>query len=254
MTPLDVIQTFPTAIWTVPLGALVFFWILAILGAFDIDMFDVDADVDVELDLDGDVPNHSGFSSLLTDALAIGTVPLTIVISSVAAFGWIGSVAAELTIAGLARDLVGPWVYGAGMLAVTFILAVWLTTFVVKPLKPVFTTHSQHEGDTMMGQIATLTSSRVTSSFGTATAKAADGTSLNLNVVCDEPTSLSVGDEVTIVAYDEEAKHYVIAPMDASKRIAAVASDAPPGAVERLPSELNDGRSGRPDTSSADQA
>lgn len=255
---LDLISTFPTALWSVPLGVSLCLGLLTIFGAMDFDTLDVDADVaaDAGLDLDADVelPGH-GLMHGVTDALAIGTVPLTIVMASISTLGWLLSVGAEITVAPMVRDLVGAWIYGGAMLALTFLLAVWLTTYVVKPLRPVFITHTQHEGDRMLGQRAVLSSSTVSATFGTAIAKAADGTSLNLNVVCDSPNALTLGDEVTIVAYDAEAKHYVIAPLDPAKRIVARAvAETPPGADERLPTDLAEGHSDRPSSNSGENA
>lgn len=258
---LDLISSFPTAIWTVPLGVSLCLGLLTLLGALDLDTFDLDpdvgveADVDLDLDVDGELPAHgNGILHGLTDALALGTVPLTIVVTAISIIGWLASVTAEVTLAGPARDVVGPWIYGAGMLVITFLLAVWLTTYVVKPLKPVFITHTQREGHSLLGHVAVVRSGRVDAAFGTAVTQAADGTSINLNVICDQPNALTSGDEVTIVAYDDERKRYAVAPLDPAKRLPEGAVSASPGAAERLPTDLADGRSDRPTASPGEHA
>ena len=212
---LDIIQSFPTALWSIPLGVSMFFWLLTMLGALDIEMLDVDVDaspdVEADIDISGDV-QHGGLLHGISDALAIGTVPTTIVISSISTFGWISSVLGELTIAAISREFIGPILYGLLAMVVTFLFAVWLTTLVVKPLKRIFITHIEHGQIHLIGQVATITSSKVTDNFGIA---AIAGKDLILNVICENENTLSKGDEVSIVAYDEEKNHYTVAALNA---------------------------------------
>ncbi len=237
------------------------YWSLIIAGALDLDMFtadgpdadvdvDVDMDVDPDLDLDADAElgadaSSGGLLSSMLDALAIGTVPVTIVVSFITAFGWISSLIAETTIAPMARELVGAWIYGGGMLAATFLFAVWLTTLAVKPLKPAFITVSQHGQEYLIGRTATVTSSKVTSTFGLASLPTDDGTtSLQLNIVCQDANRLATGDEVTLLDYDEAKQHYAVMPLGPNKLVisADIAVDAnmpPPGAQERLPAGID---------------
>ena len=261
MNPLDIIQSFPTAIWTVPLGVLAFFWMLTIVGMFDVESFDLDWDLepDVEFEVDADVEvdadlhaghAHGVFHSA-AQALALGTVPLTVVLSSIVSSGWFMSVSAELLFADALRAVVGPWVYGIGMFVATFLVAIWLTTHVVRPLKPMFKTYTQHEGVSIIGQLVTITSSTVTQTFGTAIGKAADGTPLNLNVICDQTNAMTVGDEATIVSYDENDRSYVIYPIDPTKT-GSVQLESP-GAEERLPSDLTDGSERVSDSAATDR-
>ena len=192
-----------------------FFWLLTMLGALDIEMLDVDVDAspDVEADLDiGSDVQHGGLLHGISDALAIGTVPTTIVISSISTFGWISSVLGELTIAAMSRELIGPVLYGVLAMVVTFLFAVWLTSLAVQPLKRVFITHVEHGQIHLIGQVATITSSKVTDNFGIASIAGKD---LILNVICEGAYTLSKGDEVSIVAYDKEKNHYTVAPLHA---------------------------------------
>ncbi len=247
-TLIELLQSFPTAIWSVPLGVSIFFWILTILGAFDIEMFDIDTDASPDLEHDIDIGHdhgvHHGFFHGLSESLAIGTVPTTIVLSSISSFGWISSVISELTFAGFARELISPILYGILAFVATFLFAVWITTLVVRPLKPIFHTHTEHGHHYLVGQLAKITSSKVTDNFGLA---AIDGKDLILNVICKDQNALTEGDEVSIVSYNEEKNHYIVAPLHEQKSIASneahtAASNAHlPGSQSenRTPAELS---------------
>ena len=243
----DIIQSFPTAIWSVPLGVSIFFWLLTMLGALDIEMLDVDVDAspDVEADIDISHDGHHGFLHGISDALAIGTIPTTIVISCISTFGWILSVIGELTFAAVTRDIIGPVLYGILAMVATFLVATWLTTYAVRPLKKVFITHIEHGQHHLIGQVAVITSSKVTDSFGIASI---NGKDIILNVICEEKNTLSEGDEVSIVAYNEEKNHYTVAPLHitnavSSKNISHSSGTANvPGNLSdsRTPAELSD--------------
>ncbi len=58
---LTISTSFPVIVYTFLMAIVILYWLLAMLGALDIDMLDVDADVDVDVDVDADINAGSGF-------------------------------------------------------------------------------------------------------------------------------------------------------------------------------------------------
>ena len=52
---LNIILSFPTVGFTIFLGFVVVYWLFVLLGALDLDLFDLDADIDADVDLDLDL-------------------------------------------------------------------------------------------------------------------------------------------------------------------------------------------------------
>ncbi|MGD8910256.1 MAG: hypothetical protein PVI92_13015, partial [Chromatiales bacterium] len=122
----EVISSYPTSIYTIVLGIMLVFWIFAILGMFDIDIFpnDTGDDVfDVDMDLDAEMP---GFIGLL-HTLGLTGVPLTLVISIIALLGFILSYSTSAWILmPLGSDLLR-YLLGTVVLAVSFTIAIPIT-------------------------------------------------------------------------------------------------------------------------------
>ena len=52
---LTIILSMPTVVYTVLMGLMALYWVTVIMGAVDIDLFDLDADLDADIDLDADL-------------------------------------------------------------------------------------------------------------------------------------------------------------------------------------------------------
>lgn len=215
---LEAIFSFPTVIWTVPMAVALVFWGLALLGAVGMDSLDVDADgdldVDFDADVDADVSEGIGIWHHLGDALALGQVPLTLVLTMISTFGWTSSFLLELFVGELLRESIGAIPYAITAFALIFLGAVFITSKAVRPLRPLFAFHTIKGHQHLVGKIATVTSSRVTDSFGTASVPAPDGSGpLLLNVVTTSEYAFVQDEEAVILDYDEQTSTYFIAPL-----------------------------------------
>jgi hypothetical protein len=161
----DVISSYPTSVYTVVLGIMLVFWIFAIVGMFDIDIFPSDTGDDVfdgDVDLDGEIP---GFIGLL-HTLGLTGVPLTLVISIVALLGFILSYFSSAWILlPLGSDILR-YLIGTAILAISFLLAIPITAQAIKPMKPLFVKHYAPSKRDYIGHLCVVTSSKVDSEFG----------------------------------------------------------------------------------------
>ena len=212
---LETIASFPTILWTVPLGVVVLFWLVSLLGLVGVDSLDFDADVDADVDADLDAHAHGGFLKGVADLLQIGSVPITIVGSTLVVAGWASSFLLDFLAGEMLRAVVTPIGFGAAAMVLTLIVAVLVTGFAVRPLAPLFEVSTIRGASHLVGHVAEVTSGKVTASFGTARMRAPDGSSdLTLNIVGKDGYSYSRGTSVTIVGYDAATNTYTVVPLD----------------------------------------
>lgn len=196
--------TMPTSVWSLLLALACVYWALVAVGAFDIDLFSIDADVDADAGVD--VHAHGIF-----EFLSIGQVPITVIASIFVAAAWLLALAAVSLVpaplaalpAGLAHALV---------LAVTALAALVVTAWTCRRMRPLFSIVTVEGGASLVGRQVTVTSGHVDERFGTASA-ATDGPDLLLNVVARVGVRLSRGEQAVVVEHDAERGVYLIAPL-----------------------------------------
>lgn len=216
--------SFPTVVFTVLLGIALVYWVLVILGALGLDALDFDdgghggevGHGDAGHGDGGHGDGHDGHShgllGSILGALRLDAVPMTIVLSLIFFFGWLLS---ELSI----HYLFGGNAYVLGgernklletlLLVAVFVLAVLLTSVAIRPLAPVFRTHSAARRSNLVGKIVTIDTSRVDAGFGAARAEDG-GAGLIVQVRCDPPNDLVRGARALVVSYDEAREVYEV--------------------------------------------
>jgi hypothetical protein len=196
----EVISSYPTNVYTVVLGIMLVFWIFAILGMFDIDIFPSDsADdaFDTDIDVDAEVP---GFIGLL-HTLGLSGVPLTLVISIIALMGFTLSYFASVWILmPLGSDLLR-YLLGTVVLLVGFAIAIPVTAQAVKPMKPLFVKHYAPSKRDYIGHICVVTSAKADSEFGIATVET-HGAPLQVDIRTLEGEVHAKGTPLRIADYD----------------------------------------------------
>jgi hypothetical protein len=209
------LTTFPTAIWSVIAGVVAVYWLLVGCGLLGIDLIPFDAEV--EGGEAGDVAGDGGDSGPggITEALALGAVPITIVITSIGIIGFILSLTYQLLLMPLLPGGVIMILVGIAALLASLLVSVWLTTFVVHPLKPAFRIATVRGHSHLIGGLVTVTSSKVTGDFGTGTHDVHDspGNELQLNIICEQPNDLTVDAMAAITDYDETTDVYTVVPV-----------------------------------------
>lgn len=153
------IASFPTLFFTLLLALTAVYWLVAVLGVIDLDVLDMDMP---EGDADGGVHQLAG----LLLKLGLNGVPLTIVISLLALFGWFICYFAVHLIFPYIPDGFLEYIVGLPILVGSLYGAVLITAQVIKPLKPLFANMNKNTVKNVLGQTAIVRSLRLDSGFG----------------------------------------------------------------------------------------
>jgi hypothetical protein len=244
---LAVIAAFPTVLYTVPMGVVVLYWLMVILGALHVNILgageglDVgggaDAGVDgashslgaggphgLEVDggvsgpdgVDGDLDLPDGDSGGAADAFAalkLRSVPMTVAISLLVTFAWLTSLALEIALQKLAPALVGTG-SRAAIFLVSPAVSLLCSSLAIRPLAPLFVVHNATGNSDLIGKVVTIRTGSVDKGFGEATLQEGGGSDFVLRVRVDDENALGRGDQALIVAWDEEREAFTVAPMD----------------------------------------
>lgn len=198
----QIVASFPTIFFTILLIVVVIYWLFTILGVFDISLLDFDMDISA----DGDISSANALTGLMM-RFGLHGVPVTIIISLIVLFGWLLCYylvyfLSPLFSTGLLRLLLGlPALIGS------LYVAVLLTSFVIKPLRPFFHKTQQETIKRVLGQVAIVRSSVVNEQFGEVTL-ADGGAGLILKARTMGATEFRRGDRVVLLEYVPEQYVY----------------------------------------------
>jgi hypothetical protein len=238
---LEASLTFPAVIFTGVLALALIYWLFVMLGALDLDVLGgaeggaegVDVDIDgvakgalegaVKGSLEGaakgaaeglaDVDEEGGLADLFA-ALHLNRAPATVVLTLIATFGWLTSVLALLNLAETSAGWGLPgWLFKAVVLLVSIVIALPLTSLVVRPLGPLFAIRSAEARKDLVGRVAIISTGRVDDRFGQAMLQDG-GAGLILDVRCDTPGLLRKGDRALLVSWDEDKEVFHVEPME----------------------------------------
>ena len=197
---------YPTAIFTVLLGVVLVYWVLALLGMVDFESSGLDVDVHTHADTDpGDI---SALASYLV-ALSLGGVPFSIAVSFVVLFAWVLSCLAGMWLLPLVPT--APMQIAGGTIAAvaSLALALPLASLAIRPLRGLFVSHVAESNAGLVGQHCRVTTGVVNDKDGRAEV-ARRGASLNIRVWAATPNRLARGARARIVAYDAQRARYRI--------------------------------------------
>lgn len=217
---LHIALSFPTIIWTILLVLSSGYWLFVMFGAIDLEFLDMQLDLDFDFDVDVDVDLAPGALTAVTggdvgifarvaNAVGIGKVPLTVLLSLFALVGWTFSFFATLYVP-LASDGI---VTRSLVMAIAIAVAIPVMGILAHPLKGMMTVTTQREGAELVGQTCVITTGSVTATFGQARV-ATSGAGLLLAVRCDTPNALKRNDNALIIGYDEQSRTYAIEPYE----------------------------------------
>lgn len=196
------IASFPTLFFTLVLAVCLVYWLIAVLGVVDIDAFDIDLP-------DGDSDTSSGANSLAGLLLKLGLngVPLTIVISFLALFGWLVCYFGVYLCFPFIPDGLLEYVAGIPILVGSFYIAVVITAQVIKPLKPFFADINKNTVKHVLGQTAIVRTLRVDEGFGEVFLEDG-GAGLIFKARTLNGERFTKGDRVVLLEYLEENNAY----------------------------------------------
>ena len=196
----DVISSYPTNVYTIVLGIMLVFWIFAILGMFDIDIFPSDTTDDVfdtDIELDGEIP---GFIGLL-HTLGLTGVPFTLVLSVIALIGFtLSYLASRWIVVPLDSSLIR-YLIGSAVLLATLAISIPVTAQLIKPMKPLFVKHYAPSKRDYIGHVCVVTSSAVNGEFGIGIVETG-GTPLQIDIRTRNGDIHAKGTSLRIADYD----------------------------------------------------
>lgn len=201
------ISSFPTVFFTFFLAVTVLYWLVAVLGMVDIDVLDFDIPgADGDMDIDGDYSNPDVLAGLMLRFGLVG-VPVTIIISIIALFGWLISYYLVHFLFGYIPQGMLHYLAGLPVLFVALYSAAMVTSVLIKPLRPLFQKAQQETVKYVLGQTAVVRTSRVDSDFGEATLEDG-GAGLILKVRSTGESVFKKGDRVVLLEHVKQENIY----------------------------------------------
>lgn len=236
---LTAILAFPTVIFTILLGVVIAYWLFVLLGALDIDLLghaDGHGGHDLHLEGHGHADGHGHFDGHghadhghgthdghdahdgheagglagLIQALGLGGVPVTVMLSILILAAWSICVGAMQLLGGGSP---GWLVVAAALLSLT--IAIPLTSLLVRPLRQFFVTLPATRHRDLLGKICTITTLRVDERYGQAEIEDG-GAGLLVQVRANGPVRLARGDRAIIFDYKDEV--FLVAPVEEALR------------------------------------
>ena len=206
------ISSFPTVFFTFFLALTTLYWLVAVLGFVSIDILDFDipeVEGDVSADTgETDLTNASVLAGLML-RLGLNGVPLTIVVSLIALFGWILSYYTVHFVFSFIPGGLLQYLAGVPILLISLYLAAMITAVIIKPLRPFFKNSRQESVKHILGQVAIVRTSRVDESFGEAV-MADGGAGLILKIRSSSNSQFKKGDKVVLFEYVKETNSYCV--------------------------------------------
>ena len=201
-----IISSFPTAIYTTGLLVVLGYWVLAIIGMVDIELFDIGLDIDIDTEVD----SIGGVAGLLL-SLGLTGVPITIVISLLVLNGWIACYFIALVMPDLPELLsVITFLINIGIFIISFAISIFVTAIMIRPLKGLFKKLNQTPvSRSLLGISCKVRSSRVDSEFGEADCSH-DGASLLIKVRSSDNEVFKKGDIVTIIEHNSAQNTFLV--------------------------------------------
>ena len=86
------------------------------------------------------------------------------------------------------------------------------TSILVRPFDGAFETHQGQRDIELIGETASVITSKVNSRFGEIKIKGRSGTPLIMMARCDHENNLKTGDEVLIISLDQERNAFIVEP------------------------------------------
>lgn len=199
---LDAVVAFPTALFTTFLGVVLFYWLLALLGAVDLESLDP-----------GSAADADGYelSTVASYVVAFGLhgVPLSIAVSLVVLVSWTLSCLGAMWVLPLVPGTLANYGAGAVLALASLSLAVTLSARMIRPLRGLFVTHAAIHNASLVGSTCKVLTQTVDEHVGRGEV-AQHGASINIRIWTPIPNALARGSSARIVAYDEKTARYKV--------------------------------------------
>jgi hypothetical protein len=199
--------SFPVSIYSGLLVIVTLYWLVAALGIFNIDSFDLDGSD--ALDAGGDELSGEGLAGLLLK-LGLSGVPVTIVITFLTLFGWLISYFSVHLFLRFIDSTLIRYLLGSVIFILTTGVAIYLTSIVIRPLRSLFKKlNATTTAQTLIGQTVEIRSSSVTESNGQAIYEDG-GAGMIIQVRSTNGNDFKRGDRAVILSFDSVNHCYQI--------------------------------------------
>ena len=223
---IEVFFTFPTIVWTLAVFASIIYWIIIAMGFIDLSVDGSEGileqigagggesvgepDVAYDGSTQGDI---LGSGDTVPSWARVGTrgVPWLLFLSFLSFFAWALSIATMRVILPAVSEPPHSLLLRFGVLVSSGVIALYLTSYVSRPLGRVFEIKRARSLPTLVGRSCALRTSRVDANFGQARYDDG-GAELLLHVRCEHNNSLQRGDRLRIVGHDPERDVLFVAP------------------------------------------
>jgi hypothetical protein len=209
--------------FTVLMGLVAVYWLLSVLGTVDLDTLDVDMDVstdaDVDADMDGDVSSGGNVVGFALRFVNAQDVPLMIVLSLLALFMWLISIASNFYLNPGQSGLMA-----SGLFLGNFILSAVMVKTITQPLRPFLKAlkNDQEHQEPLIGMAGVVKSRVLDADFGQVEVARHNGAPALLNCrLATGDEALVRGDEVLVIDHDDAKDRFVVK----SPKILTVAKD-----------------------------
>ena len=196
-------------VFTTLLILVVLYWIMVILGALDIDMFDIDFDADGDADFDTDM-DSPGFLRAILEFFYVGEVPIMILVSILVLFLWFFSI--------LGNYYLNPGrgiLLGTGIAVGNFIVSVFIAKIFFMPVRVFFNSLNSDE-DTIkkvVGKIGIVLTSQVSDKMGQIEIKT-KGAPIVLYAKTEDGSILKKGDEALVTGQNDDKSICFVVPVE----------------------------------------
>ena len=193
---------------TLLLIGIVLYWCTVLIGAVDLDMFDLDLDLDADADADGHSEGGLEWLNNILRYFNLGRVPLMVFLTFLILPLWIFCI--------VVNDLLGFHSLLPGLL--TFGLGFWLCLFVAKVLTTPFVKlfdklEEEQKNTSIIGKICVLQSSVNDDRIGQAFVDQKGNGAPIILMVCSRPgTLLKSGETALVLEYQQDRRCYLVEP------------------------------------------
>lgn len=234
---------FPSVVYTVLLGVVLVYWGFVMVGALHIgegsegaldgldgsigaskgalegaakgvleahhaDLGDAGGDAG---DLGGDADGAGALTALMS-ALHLRSVPVTVVISLLVTFSWLVSMIGMQISARLFAGA-APGFWSAGLLVLSPLVALPLTSVAARPLSHLFVQRRAPAHRDLVGKVCVVRTGTVTATFGEGVLEDG-GAGLVVRVRVDGSAQLKRGQQVLLIEWDDQRDAFVVEPLD----------------------------------------
>jgi magnesium-transporting ATPase (P-type) len=196
--------SFPTIIFSVLLGFISVYWLLTIAGLFDIEFLDID----IDMDYGGEATPVGGVSGVMV-ALGLTGLPISIIVSFIILFAWLGTYLSSLYLLSFFSMGFWFWLMAIITMLASIIISVPITIFMTKPMKRFFKVSYATRSNDLLGEVCQVITSEVSDKFGEAELNK-EGDHYIFQVRSKKDNSIKKGDDVILLEYDRENHFYLV--------------------------------------------